>query len=341
MLAETESITAAVDRWLEQLERALAAPDEAALRALFHPDSYWRDVLALTWRIQTLGGCDRIVPELKKCARQARAASFARDLQRTAPREMTRAGTKAIEAIFRFETAIGRGSGVLRLSPDGDGLKAWTLFTSLDELKGFEERTGRARPTGVAYSREFRGPNWLDLRRSEAAYAQSDPAVLIVGGGHAGLTIAARLKQLQVDALVVDRWPRAGDNWRQRYHALTLHNQVHVNHLPYLPFPPSWPAYIPKDKVAGWFESYVEAMEINYWPGVEFEGGRYEEGAARWSVVLGRVDGSKQTVRPRHVSQPAGDPVARGFSRPGRAFQPLRRRRGLGRQARARHRHRQ
>ena len=74
-----------------------------------------------------------------------------------------------------------------------------------------------------------------------------------------GLTIAARLKQLQVDTLIVDREPRIGDNWRKRYHALTLHNQVQVNHLPYMPFPPNWPVYIPKDKLANWFEAYVES----------------------------------------------------------------------------------
>ena len=74
-------------------------------------------------------------------------------------------------------------------------------------------------------------------------------------------------KQLQIDTLIVDRWPRIGDNWRKRYHALTLHNQVQVNHLPYMPFPPNWPVYIPKDKLANWFEAYVEAMELNFWTG--------------------------------------------------------------------------
>ena len=90
--------------------------------------------------------------------------------------------------------------------------------------------------------------------------------MLVVGGGQAGLSIAARLKQLQVDTLIVDREPRIGDNWRKRYHALTLHNQVQVNHLPYMPFPPNWPTYIPKDKLANWFEAYVESMELNFWP---------------------------------------------------------------------------
>ena len=125
--------------------------------------------------------------------------------------------------------------------------------------------------------------------------------MLIVGGGQAGLSIAARLRALEVDALIVDRWPRVGDNWRRRYHALTLHNQVHVNHLPYLPFPPTWPVYIPKDMLASWFESYVEALELNYWTGTEFLGGRYDEAAGRWHVRLRQADGSMREMRPRHV----------------------------------------
>ena len=75
---------------------------------------------------------------------------------------------------------------------------------------------------------------------------------------------------MDVDTLIVDREARIGDNWRKRYHALVLHSQVHVNHLPYMPFPPNWPAYILKDKLAAWFEAYVESMELNYWTGSEF-----------------------------------------------------------------------
>jgi len=106
---------------------------------------------------------------------------------------------------------------------------------------------------------------------------------------------------LQVDTLIVDREARVGDNWRNRYHALTLHNQVQVNHLPYMPFPPNWPVYIPKDKLANWFEAYVESMELNYWTGTRFESGAYDESDGRWSVVLQRADGSRRTMHPRHV----------------------------------------
>ncbi len=104
----------------------------------------------------------------------------------------------------------------------------------------------------------------------------------------------------------MDREQRIGDNWRNRYHALTLHNQVQVNHLPYMPFPPSWPTYIPKDKLAGWFEAYVEGMELNYWTATEFAGGAYNEREERWSVVLRRADGTKREMRPRHVVMATG-----------------------------------
>jgi cation diffusion facilitator CzcD-associated flavoprotein CzcO len=303
MLAKTESIEADAQSWLARFEKALGGQGD--LGALFHADAYWRDVVALTWSFRTFDGADVITRELA-ARRDVAPSNFKLDPHRTGPREVTRAGTRCTEAIFSFETKLGRGSGVLRLTPGADGApRAWTLLTSLDEIKGHEEHVGKARPTGQAYSRDFRGPNWLDLRKQAVAYTDRDPAVLVVGGGQAGLSIAARLTQLGIDTLIVDKEARVGDNWRNRYHALTLHNQVQVNHLPYIPFPPSWPTYIPKDKLAGWFESYVENMELNYWTGTEFVRGQYDAAAKRWSVTL-RRDGATRELRPRHVVMATG-----------------------------------
>jgi cation diffusion facilitator CzcD-associated flavoprotein CzcO len=308
MLTRTETVATNAENWLGQFEQALAEGDDGLLKTLFHADSHWRDVLALTWRIRTVSGVDAIARELKQHAGRARPTAFATDLRRTAPRRVTRAGTEAVEAIFAFETAEGRGEGVLRLVPDTDGhtLKAWTLLTALAELRGYEEQFGRSRPQAKAYARDFRGPNWLDLRKAAAEYVDRDPAVLVVGGGQAGLSIAARLGQLQVDTLIVDRERRVGDNWRNRYHALVLHNQVHVNHLPYMPFPPNWPVYIPKDKLAAWFEAYVESMELNYWTETELAGGTYDEKEGRWTVVLRHADGTTREMRPLHVVMATG-----------------------------------
>jgi putative flavoprotein involved in K+ transport len=290
----------AVTRWLEQFESALAAADEAALQALFRPDAHWRDLLAFTGQVRTFSGF-RIFDAI----RQGRGArGFEIDPRRTPPREVTRAGTKAVEAIFRFETAAARGQGVVRLVSEGGAYKCWTLLTAVDELKGFEENIGSRRPRGESYSRDFRGPNWLDLRKRSLAYSERDPTVLVVGGGQAGLSIAARLGQLGIDTLIVDRHPRVGDNWRKRYHALTLHNQVQVNHLPYMPFPPNWPTYIPKDKLASWFEAYAESMELDFWTGTEFAGATYEAGV--WTADLRQPGGKRRTVRPRHIVMATG-----------------------------------
>jgi cation diffusion facilitator CzcD-associated flavoprotein CzcO len=308
MLDKTDDISVSAENWLVQFEAALADGDEAALKSLFHADSYWRDVLALSWNLQTLNGADTILKELPALARRASPRNFAIDPDRAGPRQVTRAGTNSIEAIFKFETALGRGHGMLRLiadTADGHRPKAWTLLTALEELKGFEELQGAMRPRGQAYSRDFRGPNWLDQRKAAIGYADRDPTVLVVGGGQAGLSIAARLKQLQIDTLIVDREARVGDNWRKRYHALTLHNQVQVNHLPYMPFPPNWPVYIPKDKLANWFEAYVDAMELNFWTGTEFLSGVYDKAQGHWNVEL-RRDGATRKMQPRHIVMATG-----------------------------------
>jgi len=309
MLDKTDDISVSAESWLAQFEAALTSADDAVLKSLFLADSYWRDVLALSWKLQTLNGAEAILKELPALARRAAPKNLRIDPDRAAPRRVTRAGTNSIEAVFKFETNDGRGHGILRLIPDaadGNRPKAWTLLTALEELKGFEEQQGATRPRGQSYSRDFRGPNWLDQRKASIGYADRDPTVLVVGGGQAGLSITARLKQLKIDALIIDREPRVGDNWRKRYHALTLHNQVQVNHLPYMPFPPNWPVYIPKDKLANWFESYVDAMELNFWTGTELVSGAYEETQRRWNVELRRADGSMHRIQPRHIVMATG-----------------------------------
>jgi cation diffusion facilitator CzcD-associated flavoprotein CzcO len=290
-----------------EFDKAMSGSEFNATERLFHPDGYWRDILAFTWHIRTVRGAGNIVEALRNHAGSAGASHYELDADRTPPRLVTRAGTEVIEAIFTFRTASGPANGVLRLVPGDQAVpQAWTLLTALEDIKGFEETVGNARPTGETYSRDFHGPNWFDDRQSAIAFADRDPAVLVVGAGQAGLSIAARLAQLKVDTLVVDQEHRIGDNWRNRYHALSLHNQVHVNHLPYMPFPPNWPLYIPKDKLAGWFEAYAECMELNCWTDTEFSGGTYDEQAQRWSVDLSLADGKSREMHPRHIIMATG-----------------------------------
>ena len=298
--APVENEDALVQQWLASLEAALRDRNTSAIAALFAPDSHWRDLLAFTWSLTPHGGADQIAAAMAGLQAHVQAHGFAIAKNRTAPRRVRRLGVDVIEALFDFETAIGRGSGVLRLPADKPSL-AWVLSTSLEELKGFEERTGARRPSGTEWAHNFGGDNWLDERTRRQAYQDREPTVLVVGGGQAGLGIAARLGQLGVDALVVDKHARVGDNWRKRYHSLALHNQIQVNHMPYMPFPPTWPKYIPKDMLANWFEAYAWALQINVWTNAEFVGGTFDERAGRWQAVVRRRDGSERTLSPRHV----------------------------------------
>src|ERR1700722_3335007 len=104
MLDRTDDIAASVENWLTEFERALEHRDSRALKPLFHPDSYWRDALALSWNLQTLNGADAIVKELPGVAAHSRPCQFKIDPERAPPRRVTRAGTETTEAIFRFET---------------------------------------------------------------------------------------------------------------------------------------------------------------------------------------------------------------------------------------------
>lgn len=293
----------AVTRWLEAFEAALARRDAGSIEALFIEDSHWRDILAFTWHITPTMGRQAIAKRLAGRQAETRARNFALAGDRTPPRKVRRLGVDVIEALFELETAVGRGNGVVRLvaDPDTGALKAWVLLTTLEELKGFEEKIGNRRPTGAAYSRNFGGDNWADVRDKAQAYEDRDPTVLVVGGAQAGLSIAARLNQVGIDTLVVEKWPRIGDSWRRRYHSLALHNSIHVNHLPYMPFPPTWPKYIPKDMLGMWFECYAEIMEINNWTSTEFTKGVWDEGAKRWTAHLKRGDGTERIMRPRHI----------------------------------------
>ena len=335
--------------WLFKFEAALRSRDPVRLSSLFHADCHWRDVLAFTWHLSSATGREAVADGLAEGQRRADARDFHLPRDRRAPRRMTRLGIDCVEAIFEFETGVGRGAGVVRLSADdSDGrdgeMRAWLVSTVLDSLRGHEEMIGERRPSGAAYSRNFGGDNWADMRRRAIAYEDREPAVLVIGGAQSGLAIAARLNQLGVDTLVIERWNRIGDSWRRRYHSLALHNSAHINHLPYMDFPATWPTYIPKDMLGNWFEFYADAMEINCWTGTEFVGGTWDEADQRWTARLRREDGSERIVRPRHLVFANGvqfGPDRSGLARPcgirghGRPCGGVQHRRSLDRQERA------
>ena len=309
-----DNIEKEVEDWIDKFNTATTEQLSAegcriCLDELFHDDSFWRDALSLTGKLETKAGKSEILQILPETLLKNKVSDLALDPKSTKPSIVNRAGKDVIEAFFTFSTKIAHCRGIVRFLRNANAkncLEAWTFFTAIETLIGYEEKVDKNRPTGQSYSRDFRGPNWLDNRIQSASYKKHDPSALVIGGGQAGLSIAARLTQLGVDTLIVEKNSRIGDNWRNRYHALTLHNQLHVNHLPYMPFPPTWPTYIPKDMLALWFEAYAAAMELNFWTGYEVIAAKYDKKSQRWEVELKSFEGIKRKVFPRHVIMATG-----------------------------------
>ena len=291
-LQDTGAAAVAAD-WIERFAETLAGRSD--LRGLFVADAHWRDLVALTGELRTTSGAQMPAALLQALCR-AGAGGFALHPRKVAPQRASRAGRDVIEAGIVFQTDLGSCEGVVRLVPDQQPVRAWTLLTALDALRD----TGSVADE-PAYARDVRAPNWLDNRNAARAYADRDPAVLVVGGGHAGLSAAAALGGLGIDSLVIDREKRIGDNWRLRYHNLKLHNQIDVNHMPHLSFPRSFPRYISKDQIANWLEIYTEALEINFWTETSLQGASWDEARRCWTARLAFGDGRERVLRPRHI----------------------------------------
>ncbi|MBS7813746.1 flavin-containing monooxygenase [Roseococcus pinisoli] len=276
--------------WLARLEAALASAEAASVAALFLPDGRWRDLLCFTWSIVTLDGRE----EIAALPRDRLAGAKGFEIEPGTARE----ADGIVEAWFGFETAQLKGRGHLR-QKDG---AAWTLLTAAAGIKGHEERTGPRREMGVDHGAKRGRPTWVEQRRAreEALGDTTQPYCLIVGGGQGGLALAARLNRLEVPVLVVDSLERPGDAWRRRYRSLHLHDPIWANHLPYMPFPPHWPVYIPKDRMGDWLEAYAEMMEVPVWSSTTARGASYDAATGEWTVQVER-EGRPVTLRPRQL----------------------------------------
>ena len=172
-------------------------------------------------------------------------------------------------------------------------------------------------------------------RRGGALGYSEQPYVLVVGGGQGGIALGARLRQLGVPAIVVDKHERPGDQWRKRYKSLCLHDPVWYDHLPYLPFPQNWPVFSPKDKIGDWLEFYTRVMEVPYWSKTTCLSASFDDAAGRWTVEVDR-DGERLTLHPAHLvlaTGHVGQAERADAARPGRVPRrstPLQRAPGSG-----------
>ncbi|CAH2925419.1 MAG: Flavin-containing monooxygenase [uncultured Paraburkholderia sp.] len=283
----------AISNVLESLEAALKRADTQAAVDLFQPDCYWRDLVAFTWNIKTLEGREQIAAML-----DAQLTAIKPSKLRLVDNEPATEADGVTQGWITFETGVARGNGFIRLKES----RIWTLLTTMAELKGHEDPKGLRRPMGAEHGARRDRTSWKERREAEldALGVSEQPYCLIVGGGQGGIGLGARLRQLGVPTIIVDKNERLGDAWRKRYKTLCLHDPVWYDHMPYLPFPDNRPVFTPKDKIGDWLEMYTKVMELNYWGSTVCKSARYDEANGEWIVEVERA-GQPITLRPKQL----------------------------------------
>lgn len=284
---------ARVGAFLNRFGTALAQGDIDAAVDLFAEDCYWRDLIAFTWNIKTMEGRAQVRSMLEACLSNVKPTHW-----QVADGETATESAGLLEAWISFETGVARGYGLIRIK---DG-RIWTLLTTMAELKGHEEKSGFTRPLGAKHGVNPGAKSWKEEREEEAATLgfTKQPYVVILGGGQGGIALGARLRQLGVPTIIVEKNARPGDSWRKRYKSLCLHDPVWYDHLPYLDFPKNWPVFSPKDKIGDWLEMYTKVMELNYWTNTTAKSAKFDEATKEWTVVVER-DGKEIVLKPKQL----------------------------------------
>ena len=291
-------VVSQTEAFLKRFGDALANSDIAAAVDMFQDDCYWRDLVTFTWNIKTMEGKDQVKDMLEHQLASTKPGNWT-----LAEGEVPTEADGVTTAWIQFETDVARGYGLLRLK---DG-KIWTLLTTMVELKGHEEPKDFNRPLGAKHGAGKHRTTWKEEREQEKAELgyKTQPYCVIIGGGQGGIALGARLRQLGVPTIIVEKNDRPGDSWRNRYKSLCLHDPVWYDHLPYIKFPENWPIFSPKDKIGDWLEMYTRVMELNYWTRSTAKSASYDEAAGEWTIVVDR-DGEEVVLKPKQLIMATG-----------------------------------
>lgn len=302
----TDTTIEIAQAWLTAFVDAAGDGDRSAMAHLFDEGVHWRDILLFTSTIGAVEGADVAASGVLAGGHATRILSARIAEGFTPPHEVRRfAIYEVLEFFAELETERGTGLAVVRLVRDDCspvGHRAFTFLTALRELRGVERATGRS---GRRSAQEMSDLSWSELRERVTAHEDREPEVLVIGAGHSGLFVAKYLQELGVDTLIIEKNDKVGDNWRQRYRSLTLHNPTDIIHFPGMHFPDSFPEYLPKDKLADWMEFYARAMDFNVWTGTELLRATYDDIDGCWDAVV-LTDGAERVLHPDHIVMATG-----------------------------------
>ncbi|KAJ7508521.1 hypothetical protein B0H11DRAFT_1704238 [Mycena galericulata] len=251
-----------------------------SLDALFHPDAFWRDHVSLSWSLRTFHPTSVISAKIIPLIQRAEIITSSILLQEEQVLAIAFPnGVSVVRVPFTFRTANPKAqcTAAFKLIRMKTGeVKVFTVTTAIQELD--------AVPWG-----KFDDP--LDL--PPAVPTSLD--VLVVGGGHGGLSISAYLKALGINFAMVEKETTIGDSWAkaypQRYDSTTLHTTRMFSGLPYIPFPSDYPQYVPAKLIAQYYAEYAQELQLPTYHGRECIAATWDEQQAQWIVTLEGLHG--------------------------------------------------
>lgn len=173
---------------ITKLNEAVSKKDYRAVSNLFLENGYWRDHLCLTWDYHTVKGREKISQFLQDNGRIVsvevdKSSSFR--APHVGPIDAF-GDVIGVEFFVKVTTDLGSGQGLVRLAESDGGWKIFTFFTSLQQLKGHEERVRHHRPRGVEHGLHPGRQNWQERRIAEVEFKDKEPTVVIVGMSSSG-----------------------------------------------------------------------------------------------------------------------------------------------------------
>ncbi|KAF8649210.1 hypothetical protein AX16_005937 [Volvariella volvacea WC 439] len=254
----TQSIAA---DWLSSFADGVAAGDVKRLANLFVSNGWLRDFLVFSWNNRSLEGREKIADYLDQNLKNAGVTDVQLE-QRPGltPEFRDFVIAKGISAGFSFNTQIAFGHGFFNLVQGEDG--EWRALTVLMAVKDLKVAPESGMEWGTYGGHTLA---WSDISSERQHKVEDDPHVVVVGGSQSGLNIASRLKQMSIPTLLIERNPRIGDTWRNRYPTLSLHTTRSHHTMLYQPYPKNWPIYTPRDKLADWLEQYSKSQDLVVW----------------------------------------------------------------------------
>ncbi|PWY78038.1 flavin-containing monooxygenase [Aspergillus sclerotioniger CBS 115572] len=250
------------------------------------PDAIWRDSVALTGTFRTFYSAATITKAWNdRClARQAQGFQLTPEAAR-AVRPAPCLGWIEVPFTFEIEAVpAATCSGFLSLVPDGTGgWKIWLLRTILEEFRD-QPSVDELEPGSLTAHQSF----------SDGASYEC----VVVGCGQSGLSVAGRLQALGVSYLVVDKAPRVGDSWLQRYESMKLHSPKDAAQLPFGPtFTDEYPELMSRHDLARGYQNWAERYSINIAFSTELTSGSWDEDYRKWTLQLRQQQGEQVTTR--------------------------------------------